>query len=392
MTTTPGQRLPVTLPIGALSLALAGGAWVSYGMGDAPESLVFLFAAVILLTCGCALLGQRRVQWHADAVTSIAAIGGLSLGSLLSAEPYNRVFLMGFFGYAVFTLTRRWSPSLRNTLAVAHLVLAMILSIGGGFLEGDASTVTTLFLALTLVPLLPFHLPFVNLLRSTHETSCSVWVVAWLALGCFQVRHLAVLDTHDGFGIVQVLALGSAVYASLKAWGHPSPRLSLAYATVALLALPWGLMTELRVSSPWMLSFGLTVGLLMSATMLSLAFLRNRYGERGRKSLQGLGAGLPRFRTLFTWLISLVMLLPIVPLLQGLPTMPIGGIPGGSLVLSSLLVLTVWFSTTWYFSNLLHQTAFGQVRTDIPYRDLATREWGPVILLIALAGYTGIRL
>jgi hypothetical protein len=46
--------------------------------------------------------------------------------------------------------------------------------------------------------------------------------------------------------------------------------------------------------------------------------------------------------------------------------------------------------SSWYFSHLLHQTAFGQARREIPYVDLNAGEICALSLLIAAAGYSGL--
>jgi hypothetical protein len=70
--------------------------------------------------------------------------------------------------------------------------------------------------------------------------------------------------------------------------------------------------------------------------------------------------------------------------------MPTTDNQNGSLILISFIIPIVWMMGSWYFAHLLHQTAFGKARPDIPYTDLKTAEICSLTLLIAAASYSGI--
>jgi len=106
-------------------------------------------------------------------------------------------------------------------------------------------------------------------------------------------------------------------------------------------------------------------------------------------TLQGLGAGLRRFRGVFTFLISLIMLLPILPVVAGLTTTPPEHAEAHSLFPVFLLLLTVWLSVSWVFTTMLHQTAFGKPRSDVPTRDLSAYEMWALVLLMGAASFCG---
>jgi hypothetical protein len=50
--------------------------------------------------------------------------------------------------------------------------------------------------------------------------------------------------------------------------------------------------------------------------------------------------------------------------------MPTIAIHDVEIVLISFLFLVVWLGGSWYFLQMLHQTAFGEARSDVPYFDL----------------------
>jgi hypothetical protein len=89
-------------------------------------------------------------------------------------------------------------------------------------------------------------------------------------------------------------------------------------------------------------------------------------------------------------LISIAILLPIIPILTGLTTMPTTDTQDVPLIIISLIILSVWMFGSWYFAQVLHQTAFGKPRPDIPYIDLKTAEICSLALLIAGASYSGL--
>jgi hypothetical protein len=176
----------------------------------------------------------------------------------------------------------------------------------------------------------------------------------------------------------------------LKAMGHRLPREGLAYATIALLALLWGLVDEFPHIAAWGIPFGIAVALLMNAMLLSFAFFHERYGAQNLATLQGLGSGLPRFRGIFTLLISLIMLLPVLPVIGGLTTIPPDTPETYGLLPVWMLLLTVWLSVSWIFTTMLHQGAFGKPRMDVPHRDLSPYEIGTLVLLMGTASVCGI--
>jgi hypothetical protein len=99
---------------------------------------------------------------------------------------------------------------------------------------------------------------------------------------------------------------------------------------------------------------------------------------------------MPRLGVLMIILISIAVALPMIPILTGLTTMPTTDNQDVSLVIISFIILSVWMLGSWYFSHLLHQTAFGRARPDIPYVDLNIGEICALSLLIAAASYSGL--
>lgn len=351
---------------------------------------LLILAVAIILSSGCTILGHIRSQQFSEIFAPVMILGGLGLGSVLLPDPYSNLCVLGVLSYAVYGLTRRWNPSFQNALCLGQLALAAMFCIIGLFTEDSVHIVEGLFLAVTFLPLTPFHLPFVTILRSSHEATTGLWVVVWLTLGLSQIHALQGSLPFDDMRIFNLVALGSAVYASLKALGQSSLRESMAYLTIAFLALLWGFISIFGSLANWAIPFGLAIEFLLGALLLAYSFLCHRYGKHGLNSLQGLGSGMPRFRALVTLVISLTMVLPILPVIFGLSSMPVGNHGGDTLSLVSISLLTVWMGSTWQLCRILDQTAFGKARIDITHEDLHLNEMVTMVLLIGAASLCGV--
>ena len=354
-----------------------------------PESPLLLLAA-ILLASGGTVLGHIQSQKLTEIFVPVLILGGFGLGLVFIPHPYHNLCVLGVIGFSAYGLTRHWRPSFQYALSLGHLALAAIFCITGLFTQDEVHVVETVFLAMTFLPLAPLHLPFVSTLRTSHETVAGLWMVVWLTTGLIQLQTLKESFPLEYSEILNLVALGSALYASLKALGQSTLVQSLAYLTVAFLSLLWSLLSILGVFATWTLPFGLAIGFVLGALLLGYSYVCQRFGPHGLKSLQGLGSGMPRFRSLVTLIISLAVLLPIIPVILGLSSMPADHHGEGSMFLISLLLMTVWMCSSWHLTLILDQTAFGKARTDIVHEDLQAHEIAAIYLFLVAAGLWGV--
>lgn len=344
---------------------------------------IYLSATVIFSTF-CGVVGQWDSKHSSTGSDAPLFVLGLSLAALLGPAPVNRYGLIGLLGYAAFSLSRSHLSATRRTIGLAQSALAVVLVCvtiwGGDSLYGPAG----LFLAVTLLPLPPFHVPFTALVGSAPGILSGVWTVAFLSLGLAEIHNLQTMVTMETDGRVAIgfLALLGGLYAALKCLGQSQIHGLLMYATIVQVALLWGLTTIFSSFSEWGIPFGITVGLVMNGLFVAYAFVRQRYGSHTIGNLPGLASPMPRLGTLVSILISIAVLLPIIPLFGGITTMPATENQEGSLVIISLLFLGVWMFGSWHFSHLLHHTLFGKARSDVPYTDLKVAETCSLVLLI----------
>ncbi len=350
---------------------------------------IFLSAAVILSTF-CAVLGQQGSKHSSPVLDAPLVVLGLSLAALLGPMPINRYFLIGILGYAAWSLFRSNLPTTRRTISLAQIALAIFL-VCVSFWVGDSFYGPAgLLLAVTLVPLPPFHVPFASLVGSARGILSGVWTMAFLSLGLAEIHNLQTFIPKEMEirVAISLLALLGGLYASLKCLGQNQIRLMLTYATIVQVALLWGLTTVFSSFSEWGIPFGITVGLVMNGLFVAYTFVQQRYGVHNIGNLPGLASPMPRLGTLVVLLISIAVLLPILPIFGGITTMPAMQNHEGFLIIVSLLFLGVWMFGSWHFSHLLHYTLFGKARSDIPYTDLRVAEICSLALIIFGASFS----
>jgi len=369
--------------------ALAGGLFYMRSAFETEPSILFL-ASAILLSGFCVILSQEETQQTSATYASIMIVLGLGLGVLLNQAIVSRVFLGGLLGYIAISQNHEQQSSIRTKIIYLHITLAIIFSLGSVFMGDTLQMFASLFLAVTFLPLAPFHLPFVATINDAKENLSSLWIVVWLVIGLTELNTLYSLLSTQMLFTLSLLALVSAIYASLASLGQKFNSLFVASATVAHVALIWGLLEVFPSFPKWGIPFGITLAFVMGGISLAFSFVRKRYGWKTLGILPGLASPMPRFGVVMVLLVSFALFLPLFPTFLGLMVMPTIVIHDVEIVLISFLFLVVWLGGGWYFLQMLHQTAFGEARSDVPYFDLRLTEFVAVSALILGAAYSGM--
>lgn len=377
-------------PIGLTAIgALAGGLVYMQSTLETEPSILFL-ASAILLSGFCVILSQENKQQTSAIYASIMIVLGLGLGVLLNQGIVSRIFLGGLLGYIAISQNREQQNSFRAKIIYLHISLAIIFSLGSVFTGDTLQMFASLFLAVTFLPLAPFHLPFVGTIKDAKESLSSFWIVVWLIIGLAELNALSSSLPSEMLFTLSLLALASAIYASLASLGQKFNSLFVASATVAHVSLVWGLLEVFPSFQKWGIPFGITLALVMGGISLAFSFIRQRYGWRTLGILPGLASPMPRFGIVMVLLVSFALFLPLIPTFSGLMVMPTIFIHDVEIVLISFLFLVVWLGGGWYFLQMLHQTAFGEARSDVPYFDLRLSESFAVSALLLGAAYSGM--
>ncbi|MCA9471789.1 MAG: hypothetical protein MRJ96_04255 [Nitrospirales bacterium] len=347
-------------------------------------------ACAMILSAGCAVVGQLHSNRSSATYAEIFIISGLGLGGLLTPSPLNRYCLIGVLGYAAYAILQSRCAATRKTMSFGQIAFAIFLALVSSF-SGDSLTMFAgLVLAVTFVPLPPFHLPFASLVASAQGTLSGLWTTVFLSLGLAELSEVSTFQFKGLPAAVSVLALGGALYGSLKSLGEAHIRPLLTYATIAHVSMLWGLTTVFPSFSEWEIAFGVTIALVMSGLFFMYDCVQERLGFHRIGILPGLAAPMPRLGIMLVILLSIAMLLPVIPFFTGLVTLSAADPQDVSLIVISFIILIVWMLGSWYFSRILHQTAFGKARPNIPYVDLKPAEICSLALLIAGASYSGL--
>ncbi len=353
------------------------------------ETTITLTFAIIL-SAFCAILVQYGSKLSSSTLVETLVVSGLGVGTLLTPVPINRYFLIGVLGYAAYALVTSQSTSTRKMISLVQISLALLLTLATVFTDNSMVMVAGLFIGVTLVPLVPFHLPFTSLVSSSHGAMSAVWTTVFFSLGLAELMSIQNFLSEGASTAISWLALGSALYASFKCLGQNHIRSFLAYAAISQVSMLWGLTTVFLTFSSWLIPFGLTIALVMTGLLITYHCIQLRFGTHAIGKLPGLALVMPRLGILLMTLISIAVVLPIIPVWFGLASMPTLDNQNVCLVILCFILFIVWIFGSWYFSHLMHQTAFGKARPDIPYTDLTPGEIGALSLLIAAASYTGL--
>ena len=371
--------------------ALAGGLiYIRFAIETEP-SILFL-ASAVLLSGFCSLLCQEDSQETSPIYASVMIVLGFGFGVLLNEAIVGRIFLCGLLGYVAYSLNQEQQKTFRTKIILLHIVFAITFALSSVFMGETSQMLAGLFLALTFLPLAPFHLPFVRTIKDAKGTLSSFWIVVWLMIGLGELKTIYSFLTAEILFVLSLLALLSAIYASLASLGQKVNSLFVASATLAHSSLIWGLLQVFTSFPEWGIPFGITLALLMSGISLSFAFVQNRYGWKNIGNLPGLLSTMPRLGVAMVLFVSFALFLPLFPAYLGLGVMPTIETQDVGVVMISLLFSVVWLGGGWYFIKMLHQTAFGEARTDVPYFDLGPKEVFSISVLLLAAAYSGIIL
>ncbi len=376
--------------IGLITIGVLGGGLVYMQSAiEIDPSIIFLSCAV-LLSGFCVILGHEETKHSSIHCASIMIVLGLGFGILLSQGLVSRMFLSGFLGFIAVSLYREKPRSYRTNLTLLHIVLAIILSLSSVMGGQTLHTYSSLFLAVTFLPLAPFHLPFLSTVGAAKGAPSSFLIVVWLTIGLAELHMIQSSLPAEMFVPIHLLALISAVYVSFICLGQQHCNQFVASATVAHVALIWGLLNVFPSFPGWGIPFGISVAFVMSGLCLTFSFVRQRYGSQIFGKLPGLASPMPRFGTVMILLVSFAMFLPLFPTFSGLMTMATVVTQDRGVTMMLFTFLVVWLVGGWYFSQMLHQTAFGTARANVPYTDLRITEIVSISALLIGATYSGV--
>ena len=364
------------------------GLTLAFSVNQNP-SIKFLVLAVLLMGF-CVMICQKKLQQIPNFYSSCMVTIGLTLGALLGQELSNRLFLCTLLGFMAFSIVKQKKNSPRKTFTLIHFAIASILPLGS-ILGGESlKELSRLFLAMTFLPLVPFHLPFSGVVDNGKGALSSLWVVVWLALGLAELNIIYSSLSNGILISIGLLAMITAFYASLAALGQKKANPFIAAATVAYVSIIWGLLNVFPNFPKWGIAFGIAVAFVLGGISLAFSFVKARYGWQTIGKLPGLADPMPRFGTIMVLLVSFALFLPMIPTFTGLIVMPTIETLDVKFIKIFFIFFAVWLGGGWFLLQMLHQTAFGSARKNVPYSDLCITEYTSVMILLLGAGYSGL--
>jgi len=374
------QRMKtVALATTGVSLLAVIGTSLAQSEPAAAMALLCLLPATAFLT----LLGQ---PWHRDnsaAWIMTLILLGVALGILTSHAAAHQFLLMLLLGLVCALLYRHQQGSAPATWrGMSSFGLGIITALMPLALPAPASTIASLITCATLLPLLPLHSGFVAAL-SVLPGNLPAWLAFILPTVGFHSLFL-LLPSLSGTVLqtVALLALAGAVYGSLRALiqSHPLPRLG--YAALAFFSMLWWYVADTGTAPVQALVYLTAVGLTTSGLLLAWYAIRARYGDIDFRALGGLAYPMPRFSTLLALLGLAALGMPPFGVFSGFLGMLLtpAFAPSGPFA----IIMLVWLTASWYYTDLIQQVVFGRSRIDVRHEDLRQTEWISLMLVLLL--------
>ncbi|MCW5797100.1 MAG: hypothetical protein KIT40_01250 [Nitrospira sp.] len=345
----------------------------------AALSLLCLLPATAFLT----LLGQPLHRDNSSAWMMTLILLGVALGILTSHTAAHELLLILLLGLVCGLLYRHQPGSAPATWrGMSSFVLGIITALMALALPAPASTIASLATCATLLPLLPLHSGFVAALSGLPGNLPALLAFILPTVG-FQSLYL-LLPSLSGTVLqtVALLALAGAVYGSLRALiqSHPLPRLG--YASSAFFCMLWWYVADTGTAPVQALVYLSAVGLTTSGLLMAWYAIRARYGDIDFRALGGLAYPMPRFSTLLALLGLAALGMPPFGVFSGFLGMLLtpAFTPSGSFA----IIMLVWLTASWYYTDLIQQVLFGRSHLDVRHEDLRQTEWISLMLMLLL--------
>ena len=374
------QRMKtVALTTTGLTLLAVIGTSLAQNEATAAMSLLCLLPATAFLT----LLGQPLHRDNSSAWVMTLILLGVALGILTSHAPTHELLLILLLGLVCGLLYRHQpgtAPAAWRGMASFGLgILTALLALA---LPAPAATIASLVTCATLLPLLPLHSGFVAALSGLPGNLPALLAFILPTVGFHSLYLLLPSLSGTVLQTVALLALAGAVYGSLRALiqSHPLPRLG--YASSAFFCMLWWYVADTGTAPVQALVYLSAVGLTTSGLLMAWYAIRARYGDVDFRALGGLAYPMPRFSTLLALLGLAALGMPPFGVFSGFLGMLLtpAFAPSGPFA----IIMLVWLTASWYYTDLIQQVVFGRPRLDIRHEDLRQTEWISLMLVLLL--------
>jgi NADH-quinone oxidoreductase subunit M len=374
------QRMKtVALATTGVSLLAAIGTSLVQTEPAAAMALLCLLPATAFLS----LLGQPLHRDNSSAWIMTLILLGVALGILTSHAVAHELLLTLLLGLVCGLLYRYQPGSAPATWrGMSSFGLGIISTVMALALPSPVSTIASLVTCATLLPLLPVHSGFVAALSGLPGSLPAFLGLLLPTVGfhtlCLLLPTLSTTALHT----VALLALAGAVYGSLRALiqSHPLPRLG--YASLAFFCMLWWYIADTGTAPVQTMVYLSAVGLTTSGLLMAWHAIRARYGDIDFRALGGLAYPMPRFSTLLALLGLAALGMPPFGVFSGFLGMFLtpAFAPSGPFA----IIMLVWLTASWYYTDLIQQVVFGRPRLDVRHEDLRQTEFLSLLLVLLL--------
>ncbi len=353
----------------------------SVGLSAPPTGLPLL--CILPLTAFLSLLGQPVHRNNSQAWAMSLVLLGLGLGILTGQAPARDALLVLLLSILCGLLYQHqpgptpdtWRGLSSYGLGIVTTLLALVLPEAG-------STIATVITCATLLPLLPLHSGFVATLTGLPGNLPAFLALLVPTIGFHTLVLLLPSLSITVLHTVAILALAGAVYGSLRALIQSRPLPRLAYAALAFFCMLWWYIADTGTAPVQATVYLNAVSLATTGLLLAWYAIRARYGDIDLRALGGLAYPMPRFCTLLALLALAALGMPPFGVFSGflgmllLPTFT----PSGPFA----VIMLVWLTASWYYTELVQRVVFGQSRLDVRHEDLRRTEFASLVLVLLL--------
>lgn len=372
------MKAATLLTTGASLLAVVGTA-LAQSEPAAAMSWLCLLPATAFLT----LLGQPLHRDTSSAWIMTLLLLGVALGILTSHAAARHLLLILLLGLVCSLLYRHQSGSAPATWrGLASFGLGTLSTLVALALPAPASTIASLVTCATLLPLLPLHSGFVAALSGLPGNLPAFLAFILPMVGFHSLFLLLPSLSGTVLQTMAILALAGGLYGSLRALiqAHPLPRLG--YAALAFFSMLWWYVADTGTAPVQSMVYLSAVGLTISGLLLAWYAIRARYGDLDFRALGGLAYPMPRFSTVLALLGLAALGMPPFGVFSGFLGMLLT--PAFSPSGPFAIIMLVWLTASWYYTDLIQQVVFGRPRLDVPHEDLRQTEFVSLLLLLLL--------
>jgi NADH-quinone oxidoreductase subunit M len=315
---------------------------------------------------------------------------GFGIGTLTGRDVSGSFFLMMLMVTIIVLLYRHHTALWPMSWWGVGLLIFGLVCLGISMLTATPlSSIASLMTCAVLLPLAPFHGGYLTTVTRLPGNLPSFVVLLLPIIGLHQLSIILSTIPDDVMSVVNVLALGGALYSAVKALAQSRVRLVLGYGSLSFFSIAWWFAATTEATTPRTALLVGAVGLATSGLLIAWQVIRTRYGDDvDPQAISGLAAAMPKYAVVLSLLGLAAMGIPPFGVFAGFMGLVLTS-PQPS-VFGLFLVLGAWLAASWYIMQLVQQLLFGASRPDLRYTDLLHPELISLLVVVLVLLVLGL--